>query len=238
MADGLRGRRSTHHPDLATTGGPPSPVDFLRHTPKRDGRTTVIQLERCCGCCGTRATTSTSSPFVSQWARARACSRSFLTRFPCLLPRVLRGVPRGALLIACGPAFLLGLLRGRRRARRAPRRRRRWSRRRPRAPPPRRPRWSRRPRRPGSAAARARVGARPRARPPRRRRWYEAPTAAPRGAGSPASDEDDLTARLGTLAAADPPAAQKGSPRGVDSLPKGYRTRLCKHWLASGGTAR
>ena len=24
--------------------------------------------------------------------------------------------------------------------------------------------------------------------------------------------------------------------RGVDSLPKGYRTRLCKHWLASGGT--
>ena len=65
----------------------------------------------------------------------------------------------------------------------------------------------------------------------------EAPTAAPpRGAGSPASDEDDLNARLGTLAVADPPAAQKGSPRGVDSLPKGYRTRLCKHWLASGGT--
>ena len=64
----------------------------------------------------------------------------------------------------------------------------------------------------------------------------EAPTAAPSRRGSPASDEDDLNARLGTLAVADPPAAQKGSPRGVDSLPKGYRTRLCKHWLASGGT--
>ena len=63
----------------------------------------------------------------------------------------------------------------------------------------------------------------------------EAPTAAPSRRGSPASDEDDLTARLGTLAVAEP-AAQKGSPRGVDSLPKGYRTRLCKHWLASGGT--
>ena len=64
----------------------------------------------------------------------------------------------------------------------------------------------------------------------------DAPTAAPSRRGSPASDEDDLTARLATLAVADPPAAQKGSPRGVDSLPKGYRTRLCKHWLASGGT--
>ena len=65
----------------------------------------------------------------------------------------------------------------------------------------------------------------------------EAPTAAPSRRGSPASDEDDLNARLGTLAVADPPAAQKGSPRGVqEPLPKGYRTRLCKHWLASGGT--
>jgi hypothetical protein len=65
----------------------------------------------------------------------------------------------------------------------------------------------------------------------------EAPTAAPSRRGSPASDEDDLNARLATLAVADPPAAQKGSPRGVqEPLPKGYRTRLCKHWLASGGT--
>ena len=65
----------------------------------------------------------------------------------------------------------------------------------------------------------------------------EAPTAAPSRRGSPASDEDDLNARLGALAVADPPAAQKGSPRGVqEPLPKGYRTRLCKHWLASGGT--
>ena len=63
----------------------------------------------------------------------------------------------------------------------------------------------------------------------------EAPTAAPSRRGSPASDDDDLNARLGTLAI-ESPAAQKGSPRGVDSLPKGYRTRLCKHWLASGGT--
>ena len=64
----------------------------------------------------------------------------------------------------------------------------------------------------------------------------EAPTAAPSRRGSPASDDDDLNARLATLAVADAPVAQKGSPRGVDSLPKGYRTRLCKHWLASGGT--
>ena len=64
----------------------------------------------------------------------------------------------------------------------------------------------------------------------------DAPTAAPSRRGSPASDDDDLNARLGTLAI-EPPAAQKGSPRGVqEPLPKGYRTRLCKHWLASGGT--
>ena len=63
----------------------------------------------------------------------------------------------------------------------------------------------------------------------------EAPTAAPSRRGSPASDDDDLNARLGALVI-ESPAAQKGSPRGVDSLPKGYRTRLCKHWLASGGT--
>jgi len=49
----------------------------------------------------------------------------------------------------------------------------------------------------------------------------EAPTAAPSRRGSPASDEDDLNARLGTLTVADPPAAQKSSPRGVDSLPNG-----------------
>jgi len=65
----------------------------------------------------------------------------------------------------------------------------------------------------------------------------DAPTAAPSRRGSPASDDDDLNARLATLTVADPPAAQKGSPRGVqEPLPKGYRTRLCKHWLASGGT--
>ena len=60
----------------------------------------------------------------------------------------------------------------------------------------------------------------------------EAPTA-PSRRGSPASDEDDLNARPGRWRSPTRRPRKRWPRASIRS--RGYRTRLCKHWLASGG---